>query len=138
MSLHRRARSGRRNSRPGTSVRISYPLLNRAPLARRMRYRRPDTLMADTSFRRIACLVLVALASRAGAQSALLHGVVYVDANANATRDASERGVPGVMVSNQRDVVITDSLGRFEIPNGTTGIVSVSVPDGFRSSGAFW
>jgi len=75
---------------------------------------------------------------RAVAQNARLHGVVYADANANGTRDASEHGVLGVIVSNQRDVVVTDSLGRFEIPAGTTGIVFVSVPDGFRSSGAFW
>lgn len=72
------------------------------------------------------------------AQNAPLRGVVYADANANGKRDASEAGVSGVMVSNQRDVVSTDSLGRFEIPAGTTGIVFVSVPDGFRSSGAFW
>ena len=88
-------------------------------------------------------LALVAAASaivpaRAVTQRAELHGVVYADANANGTRDASERGVAGVMVSNQRDVVVTDSLGRFELPSGTTGIVFVSVPDGFRSSGAFW
>jgi len=77
-------------------------------------------------------------ASRAAAQEASIHGVVYADANANGTRDASEHGVLGVIVSNQRDVVVTDSLGRFQIPAGTTGIVFVSVPDGFRSSGAFW
>ena len=96
----------------------------------------------------IACSALVRLtllaassmlaASRAVAQDARLHGVVYADANANGKRDASEHGVSGAIVSNQRDVVVTDSLGRFEIPAGTTGIVFVSVPDGFRSSGAFW
>ena len=77
-------------------------------------------------------------ASHAAAQNAGLHGVVYSDANANGQRDGSEHGVSGVIVSNQRDVVVTDSLGHFEIPTGTTGIVFVSVPDGFRSSGAFW
>jgi len=95
----------------------------------------------------VACSALVRLtllaasmlaASRAVAQEASIHGVVYADANANGTRDASEHGVLGVIVSNQRDVVVTDSLGRFQIPAGTTGIVFVSVPDGFRSSGAFW
>lgn len=78
------------------------------------------------------------VSSPAVAQVGLHHGVVYIDANANGKRDASERGMPGVIVSNQRDVVVTDSLGRFEIPGGSTGIVFVSVPDGFRSSGAFW
>jgi hypothetical protein len=43
-----------------------------------------------------------------------------------------------VVVSNQRDIVVTDSLGRFDISRGATGIVFISVPDGFRSSGAFW
>lgn len=79
-----------------------------------------------------------ALTTRAAAQNAALRGVVYADANANGTHDASERGVPGVMVSNQHDVVVTDALGRFEIASGGTGVVFVSVPDGFRSSGAFW
>ncbi len=74
----------------------------------------------------------------AGAQGAEVHGIVYDDANANGIRDVSEHGIAGVMVSNQRDVVTTDSLGRFDIPRGTTGIVFVSVPDGFRSSGKFW
>lgn len=76
--------------------------------------------------------------ARAIGQIAPVHGVVYVDANANGTRDAAERGVPGAMVSNQRDVVVTDSLGRFELPSGTTGVVFVSVPSGYRSSGTFW
>lgn len=67
-----------------------------------------------------------------------IHGIVYSDANVNAKRDASEPGMPGVIVSNQRDVVVTDSLGRFELPDAGTGIVFVSVPDGLRSSGPFW
>jgi Icc protein len=80
----------------------------------------------------------IATASPAIAQDGTLHGIVYADANTNGKRDASERGLPGVIVSNQRDIVVTDSLGRFEIPSGGTGIIFVSVPDGFRSSGAFW
>ncbi len=102
----------------------------------------------DITLQPIACSALVRLtllaassmlvASRAVAQSAPLHGVVYADANANGKRDASEPGVSGVIVSNQRDVVVTDSLGRFEIPTGTTGIVFVSLPNGFRSSSALW
>jgi len=90
----------------------------------------------------VTCARLAAVgtfvSSPAVAQTAVIHGVVYVDANANGKRDASERAMPGVMVSNQRDVVITDSLGRFTISSGSTGVVFVSVPDGFHSSGAFW
>lgn len=86
----------------------------------------------------LAAASSIMVSSRALAQSADLHGIVYVDANANGKRDDSECGVAGVVVSNQRDVVVTDSLGRFEIPSGTTGIVFVSAPDGFHSTGAFW
>jgi hypothetical protein len=90
----------------------------------------------------VTCAQLAALgtfvSSPAIAQTDVIHGVVYVDANANGKRDAAERATPGVMVSNQHDVVITDSLGRFTISSGGTGIVFVSVPDGFHSSGAFW
>jgi hypothetical protein len=74
----------------------------------------------------------------AHAQASVLTGTVFIDANGNGTRDATERGLAGVMVSNQREVVVTDSLGRFELPRGTTGVVFVSVPNGFRSSGSFW
>jgi Calcineurin-like phosphoesterase len=87
-------------------------------------------------------LVVLAVASivpsSAVAQAATLRGIVYDDANTNGKRDASEHGMSGVMVSNQRDIVITDSLGRFEIPTSGTGIVFVSVPNGYRSNGAFW
>jgi Icc protein len=80
----------------------------------------------------------VFVSESARAQTGVLHGVVYADANANGKRDAAERALAAVVVSNQHDVVVTDSLGRFEVPRGTTGIVFVSVPDGFRSNGAFW
>src|SRR5690348_13654936 len=109
---------------------------------------RIDGPYEDIPLQSIACSALVRLTllaassliagSRAVAQEASLHGVVYADANANGKRDASERGVSGVVVSNQRDEVVTDSLGRFDLPAGTTGLVFVSVPNGFRSSGAFW
>ena len=97
--------------------------------------RTPSLALVTLTLLMVSSMVLP---PRAVAQSAELRGVVYADANANGTRDAAERGVSGVMVSNQRDVVVTDSLGRYAIPSGTTGLVFVSVPDGFRSSGTFW
>jgi hypothetical protein len=85
-----------------------------------------------------AALVLLAMPAAARSQTSPLTGVVFIDANGNGVRDAAERGVGGVAVSNQSDVVVTDSAGRFALPSSATGIVFVSVPDGFRSSGAFW
>ena len=42
-------------------------------------------------------------------------GIVFEDVNKNLKLDKGEKGVPGVLVSNQRDVVQTDEEGRFEI-----------------------
>ena len=89
-------------------------------------------------WRTLLVLSGVVLPQSVSAQGAMLHGVVYDDANSNGVRDVSEHGIAGVVVSNQRDVVIADSLGRFDIPRGTTGVVFVSVPNGYRSSGKFW
>lgn len=66
-------------------------------------------------------------------------GIVFNDANGNGVRDAGERGVPNVVVSDQRDVVVTDANGGFTLSAADgNGVVFVSVPDGWRSVGAFW
>ena len=66
-------------------------------------------------------------------------GIVFNDANGNGVRDAGERGVPNVVVSDQRDVVVTDAGGGFTLPGADTkGVVFVSVPDGWRAVGTFW
>src|SRR5690348_2995005 len=79
-----------------------------------------------------------AATSRATAQQASIDGIVYVDANGNGRRDANERGVAGVAVSNQDAVTTTDASGVFHLPRGGAGIVFISVPDGYRSLGKFW
>ncbi|HXV87228.1 MAG TPA: metallophosphoesterase [Gemmatimonadales bacterium] len=73
------------------------------------------------------------LAAQAG-----VSGVVYADGNANGRRDAGEAGVPGVMVSNQVDVTVTDGSGGFTLPGPGLGVVFVSQPDGQRVVGRFW
>jgi 3',5'-cyclic AMP phosphodiesterase CpdA len=76
-------------------------------------------------------------AQTAGSE-ATIRGVVFRDLNGNGGRDASETGIAGVVVSNQRDVVVTDADGAFTMKAGTTGIGFVSVPTGYRASGRFW
>ncbi|HKW46425.1 MAG TPA: metallophosphoesterase [Gemmatimonadaceae bacterium] len=80
---------------------------------------------------------LLALALTA-ASAQQVTGSVYVDANGNGKRDSNERGIAGVAVSNQDTVVTTDASGAFRIPRGPSNVVFVSVPDGYRSHGAFW
>jgi len=63
---------------------------------------------------------------------------VFDDRNGNGVRDSGERPIPGVVISNQRDVATTDASGVARIERGPTGIVFVSVPNGYRSVGSFW
>jgi hypothetical protein len=58
-------------------------------------------------------------------------GVVYEDANANGARDAGERGLPEVLVSNGADVAATDAEGRWQLPAGDDVIFFVVKPAGF-------
>ncbi len=72
------------------------------------------------------------------AQVPLVEGAVYVDLNQNGRRDAGERGLADVTVSNQDTVVASDAAGEFRVAAGPTRIVFVSVPDGYRVVGRFW
>jgi len=65
-------------------------------------------------------------------------GVVFDDTNRNGTRDAGERGVAGVAVSNQDTVVTTDTSGTFRLPGEGTGVIFVSMPNAYRPVGPWW
>lgn len=66
-------------------------------------------------------------------------GSVYRDENANGRRDVGERGLANVVVSDQVSVTVTDQTGAYRFADSKGfGVVFVSVPDGFRSSGTFW
>ena len=86
----------------------------------------------------VALLVTAAPAPALAPTAVSVRGVVFDDANGNGTRDAGERGLAGIAVSNQVDVVVTDADGRFEFGSSGTGVIFVTVPDGRRAVGAFW
>src|ERR1700693_4527214 len=65
-------------------------------------------------------------------------GTVFLDLNGNGVRDPGEPPVPNVAISNQDTVVTTDALGAFRMNSTGTGVVFVSVPDGYRAVGRFW
>ena len=76
--------------------------------------------------RSICALAIMTVASTvASAQTAA--GVVFEDSNADGMRQPGETGLPGVMISNGRDVVLTDDHGRYEIglSNPTDTTISV-------------
>ncbi len=72
------------------------------------------------------------------AQPTAVRGVVFLDRNANGTREATERGLAGVAVSNQDTVVLTDASGGYALPSTGLGAVFVSVPRGHRAVGGWW
>ena len=65
-------------------------------------------------------------------------GAIFIDANRNGTRDQGERGVAGVAVSNQQQVVRSAGDGTYTLPDAGYGVVFASLPDGFDASGTFW
>jgi Calcineurin-like phosphoesterase len=67
-----------------------------------------------------------------------VQGMVFLDANGNGARDAAEPGIGGVAVSNQIDVTASAPDGSYRLPAAGTGIVFVSLPDGYGAQGAFW
>ena len=83
-------------------------------------------------------VVLGSLFALAGAAHAQARGTVYHDRNANGRRDAGEPGIAGTAVSNQRDVVASGADGTYTLSAGGTGVVFVSVPDGYAAVGPFW
>lgn len=60
-------------------------------------------------------------------------GYVYHDADGNGHRDADEAGLPDVRVSNGRDIVRTDSEGRYELEVGDDQILFVIKPRDWKT-----
>lgn len=82
----------------------------------------------------LLCASLLALPGAYGQVS----GTVFADLNSNGRRDPGEAGLSRVAVSNQVEVVATDSAGVFTLAGAGSGIIFVSVPDGFRAVNRFW
>ncbi len=72
------------------------------------------------------------------AQTGDISGNVFVDSNHNGIADRGERGVARVVVSNQDAVVTTDAFGSYRLPRGATGVIFISVPDGYQVKRGFW
>ena len=61
-------------------------------------------------------------------------GIVFLDSNQNSMRDADEPGIPGVKVSNGREVVACDQNGRYQLPVDDDTILFVIKPSGYRTA----
>jgi len=63
-----------------------------------------------------------------------IKGTVFEDLNKNLQFDKGEPGIPGVMVSNQTEVVQTDAEGRFKIAVEDETIIFITKPTGYQTS----
>ncbi|WP_262103428.1 calcineurin-like phosphoesterase family protein [Arthrobacter sp. Marseille-P9274] len=68
----------------------------------------------------------------ADADQQTLDGTVFDDKNKNSTQESGEPGLPGVKVSNGREVVTTDGQGRYELPAFDNMTVFVTQPRGYQ------
>ncbi len=69
----------------------------------------------------------------------ILKGYVFVDGNRNGLRDKNEKGVKGVLISDQVEVVSTNETGYYELASECRfGLIHISQPDGFTVNGSFW
>lgn len=68
-----------------------------------------------------------------GPSPALARGVVFEDVNRNGRRDANERGLPGVTVSNQDDFTVTNGKGEWQLSYGDDTIFYVQKPRGYMT-----
>lgn len=86
----------------------------------------------------LSTLVITAFPSLIFAQCAvqsasreIARGVVFLDSNANGSRERSERGIANVSVSNGCDVVSTNDAGEYTISVAATEIIFISQPENF-------
>lgn len=62
-------------------------------------------------------------------------GFVYEDSNGNHKREKNEKPLPGVPVSNGKEVVLTDQNGKYQLQVGTDNIIFVVKPSGYKMPG---
>jgi len=86
-----------------------------------------------------SCLIIgvsaavLSCCSPAGRAQQTAVGFVFHDLNDNGRRDPGEPGLPGVRVSNGRQVVGTDAAGRYELPVDDDTILFVIKPSGWMT-----
>lgn len=76
-------------------------------------------------------ILLAAVPASIQAKQKTARGIVFEDTNKNRVLDKDEKGVPGVVVSNQFDAVQTDQNGKFKLPVGNETIMFISKPAGY-------
>ncbi len=79
----------------------------------------------------LLCIIILTCADLCQAQNGA-QGTVFVDENKNNRLDKGENGIQKVAVSNGKEVVLTDSEGRYELPADDDAILFVIKPSGYQ------
>jgi hypothetical protein len=79
----------------------------------------------------LAAALAPAGAAQAAAQTAVVSGFVFEDVDGSGRRGAASPGVAGALVSNGRDLAITDSAGRYSLPLPDEATIFVIKPAGY-------
>jgi hypothetical protein len=69
--------------------------------------------------------------AEAQSSSAQISGIVFENSDGSGSLSASNRGLPGVLVSNGRDVAVTGPDGRYALPAPDEATIFVIKPAGF-------
>jgi len=69
----------------------------------------------------------------AGDAADMARGHVFLDANRNSVMDEGETGLEGVMVSNGREVALTDATGAYELPAYGDMNLFITKPAGYTA-----
>ncbi|PLX22783.1 MAG: hypothetical protein C0597_01955 [Marinilabiliales bacterium] len=77
------------------------------------------------------CIILVFLSSES-LIAQTIEGYVFIDSNGNSKMDADEKGLNGVMISNQKEVVLTDENGHFKIKPIEGNFIFVTKPEAYQ------
>lgn len=92
-------------------------------------------IRSATPLGKLSALLLLPLFFQASVQAqAVASGYVFEDANRNNQKDKREKGLQQVAVSNGREVVLTNSKGRYELPVDNDDIIFVIKPSGYKVS----
>ncbi|TVR65483.1 MAG: Cna protein B-type domain containing protein [Gemmatimonadales bacterium] len=106
-------------------IRASHPVGRSRPLVR------VQVLLA-VQLLLVPVMAEAAAAATEGATKVALpdtvRGLVFADVNENGIRDPGEAGIPGILVSNQVEVVRTDGEGRFALPVEPGQVIYVHKP----------
>ena len=79
----------------------------------------------------IAAALAPAGSAPAAAEAATVAGVVFEDLDGSGRRDARSPGLANVLVSNGRDVAVTDADGRYSLPLPDEATIFVVKPAGY-------